>query len=150
MKRVLIRLVLATLPMLPFAARSQSSSTVTLQSLRDQHRVLLVFANGDNALAEKQLTVAADHADGFKERDLLLVGLSGNRPGVPTAMLSAADDAAARRHFHVDAGQFTVILIGKDGGEKLRSHQAIAWNKLESTIDAMPMRQDEARQHQQN
>ena len=118
---------------------------VTLQAMRDHQRVLLIFSNGNNQLAEAQLNVAARHVDGFQQRDLLLVGLTGSNAAVPTAELSAADDAAARRQFAIKPDQFTVILIGKDGGEKLRSHQPISWEKLQGTIDAMPMRQDEIR-----
>ena len=128
--------------MIPLAGNSQPA-TVTLQALRDRQRALLVFANGNNQLAEAQLTIAAAHADGFRERDLLLVGLTGSNQAVPTALLSGSGDMAARTRFNVKPGEFTVILIGKDGGEKLRSHQPIAWEKLQSTIDAMPMRQDE-------
>lgn len=117
----------------------------TLADLRDRKRVLLVFSNGDNALAEAQLNTAATNANGFRERDLILVGLEGSTPNVPTALLTAQDDAAARRRFHIAQGQFTVILLGKDGGEKLRSHQPIPWDKLQSTIDSMPMRQEELR-----
>ena len=131
--------------MLPNNGASQRTANVTIESMRDHQRALLVFDNGNNQLAESQLTIAADNIDGFKQRDLLLVGIRGSNPAVPTAMLSATDDAAARQRFHVAPGQFTVILIGKDGGEKLRSHQPISWNKLQSTIDAMPMRQDEMR-----
>ncbi|MDB5967125.1 MAG: hypothetical protein JWQ72_3625 [Polaromonas sp.] len=117
----------------------------TLEALRDHQRVLLVFGNGDNGLAETQLNIAATHAQGFRERDLTLLGLQGSTPNVPTALLSAQDDATARRRFHIAQGQFTVLLIGKDGGEKLRSNQPISWDKLQATIDSMPMRQDELR-----
>ncbi len=144
MKHVLFTLVLTSALLMPMHGKSQGS-TVTLQSLRNHSRVLLVFDNGDNRLAEQQLIVAADHIDGFKARDLLLAGISGSNAAVPAAKLSATDDAAERKRFHVRPDQFTVILIGKDGGEKLRSHQPISWQKLQSTIDAMPMRQTEMR-----
>ena len=126
---------------MPIQAISQGS-TVTLESLRDRQRILLVFANGDNELAQAQLAVAANHAVGFRERDLVLAGIKGTDPAAPTVMLSAAGDRAAHSRFHVKAGEFTVVLLGKDGGEKLRSHQPISWETLQSTI-AMPMRQDE-------
>ncbi len=116
---------------------------VTLESLRDHNRVLLVFSSGNSKPAEEQLTIAAEHVDGFRERGLVLAGISGSDPAVPSVTLSAAEDAAVRERFHVQAGQFTVLLIGKDGGEKLRSHQPISWKTLQSTIDAMPMRQEE-------
>ncbi len=59
--------------------------------------------------------------------------------------MSPDEQAAARRRFHVRPNDFTVILIGKDGGEKLRSHQPVSLDILRSTIDAMPMRQEEMR-----
>ena len=136
-------LVLSTVLIPAKPAMAAPPGRVTLPSLRDHQRVLLVFTNGDNQLSEAQLTVAADHVDGFRQRDLLLVGLSGTNDAVPTAMLSSADDTAARKRFGVRSGQFTAILIGKDGGEKLRSHQPISWDTLQKTIDAMPMRQGE-------
>lgn len=118
-------------------------TTTTLESLRNNKRVLLVFSNGDNRLAETQLDVAAKHVDGFRDRDLLLAGLAGSNPAVPTTLLSPTADIAARKRFHVKLGEFTVLLLGKDGGEKLRSNKPILWEKLQSTIDAMPMRKDE-------
>ena len=128
--------------MIPMVSAAQPAR-VTLQTMRDHQRVLLVFSNGNNQPAEAQLNVAASHIDGFRERDLLLVGLVGSNEAVPSALLSAPDDAAARKRFTIKPGEFTVILIGKDGGEKLRSHQPISWEKLQSTIDSMPMRKDE-------
>lgn len=127
---------------MPLTGNAQPSR-LTLRAMRDHQRALLVFSNGNNQLAEAQLNIAATHVDGFRDRDLLLVGLAGSNDAVPSALLSAPDDAAARKRFDIKPGEFTVILIGKDGGEKLRSHQPISWEKLQSTIDAMPMRQDE-------
>lgn len=138
-----IAVLLGMLGMAATPAPSQTKTT-TLEALHNK-RVLLVFSNGDNQLAETQLTVAAGHIDGFHERDLVLVGLVGNDPAVPATLLSAPADSAARKRFHITSGEFTVILIGKDGGEKMRSHQPIPWKTLESSIDAMPMRRDEMR-----
>lgn len=142
MKRLLVActLLLLTAPVL-----NAQPKHLTLKDERGRDRVLLVFSNGNNQLAEAQLNVAAEHISDFKQRDLVLVGIQGSNPDVPTALLAPADDAPARKRFHVRPDQFTVILLGKDGGEKLRSHQPIEWEKLQSTIDAMPMRQDEMR-----
>ena len=126
-------------------AGNAQPARVTMQGMRDHQRALLVFGNGDNRLAEAQLEVAASHVDGFRERDLLLVGLVGSNEAVPSALLSPSDDAAARKRFGIEPSGFTVLLIGKDGGEKLRSHQPIPWETLQSTIDSMPMRRDEIR-----
>jgi hypothetical protein len=141
MRRLVPALLFTTAAAIPTA----HAQRVTLDSLRDRQRALVVFSNGNNALAEQQLKIAADHAADFRERDLVLVGLEGTDPSVPTAMLTPAAEEQARKRFHTDPQQFTVILIGKDGGEKLRSHQPVPWTKLQSTIDAMPMRQQEMR-----
>lgn len=130
---------------LNISAGTQVQGT-TLSSLRNQKRVLLVFANGDNREAEAQLTVAAGHAEGFRERDLVLAGIAGTNPAVPTVTLTPKEEARAGQRFHVRHGEFTVVLLGKDGGEKLRSHAAVSWESLQGTIDAMPMRKDEMRQ----
>ncbi|NYD89522.1 DUF4174 domain-containing protein [Sphingomonas melonis] len=56
--------------------------------------------------------------------------------------VSGADDGAAalRKRYRLPAGGFVAILIGKDGGEKLRSAKPILPEVLAGTIDAMPMR----------
>ena len=49
--------------------------------------------------------------------------------------------------YKVKKEAFVLILIGKDGGEKMRKEQPIQAATLFSTIDAMPMRQAEMRNH---
>lgn len=129
---------------LPGFAQSQQRTT-TLAALRDRNRVLLVFEGGDAQMGQRQRETVMQHAAEFRERDLVLVGLHGNQDTVPAAKLSACDDAAARARFQIEPGTFVVMLLGKDGGEKLRSHAPIAWETLQQTIDAMPMRRSEAR-----
>lgn len=143
MKALLPSFLLGVCAALPATAAAQASSA-TLASLRDHQRVLLVFDNGNNQQAEAQLNVAATHVADFHERDLVLAGIQGSDPAVPTVTLATGEDLAARQRFHISPNTFTVLLIGKDGGEKLRSHTAISWDKLKRTIDSMPMRQQEA------
>ena len=51
-----------------------------------------------------------------------------------------------RSQYGVDPETFVVILVGKDGGEKLRSTEVVRLEKLYGTIDAMPMRRREMRE----
>jgi hypothetical protein len=48
-----------------------------------------------------------------------------------------------RHHFKVEPAEFLVILIGKDGGEKLNSRTPVPVDQLERLIDSMPMRERE-------
>ena len=57
--------------------------------------------------------------------------------------LTSADAQSARQRFGVEPGDFLVILLGKDGGEKIRSNKPVTLEMLTEIIDAMPMRQDE-------
>ena len=84
----------------------------------------------------------------MNDRQVLTIELvAGSEPEPPgslnTGTLPREAAAAARLRFHIAPDAFVVILLGKDGGEKLRSDQPIAYEALRDTIDAMPMRQKE-------
>jgi hypothetical protein len=103
--------------------------------MRWDRRVLIVAAPSpqDPELAE-QRRILDNWATKRDERDLTIVEI------IVDQVRGAGDSAPAlRRKFRLPT-TFTAILIGKDGGEKLRSEQPFPAAVLERTIDAMPMR----------
>ena len=139
------------------AFSAQGPPTVTLSTLRDTHRPLLVFTPRTTPEFLIQIRALAAGANDLHPRNVIVVPMllhDDNKPWGVTFKLddigamSAADQDAARKRFHIAPNAFTVILIGKDGGEKLRSTTPLSLDTLHSTIDAMPMRQDEMRQPQ--
>ncbi len=62
--------------------------------------------------------------------------------------LSATDTRYLTQRLGVAPGGFAVLLLGKDGGVKRRETQPVVPASLFSTIDAMPMRQQETRRPQ--
>jgi len=123
----------------------------TLRAMRDCYRPVLVFAPGldDPQLVEQFNRLKAAPID-LKSRDVLYVpivpeGHNQPIPGsrVPTARLSEDELAAMRHHFKVEPDEFLVILIGKDGEEKLSSRSPVPVERLKSLIDSMPMRKSE-------
>lgn len=92
-------------------------------------RTILLFADkpSQNALKQQERILMADKA-GLQQRDI-------------EVMIYDVKSAAAKNN-HIRSG-FTVLLIGKDNGEKLRSHQPVTTKKLFGLIDAMPMRKEE-------
>jgi hypothetical protein len=48
------------------------------------------------------------------------------------------DQVFARRRFHVAPADFTVILVGKDGQELLRSSEPIRFDQLRAAIERIP------------
>lgn len=129
--------------LLPVLARGQTSPT-TLVALRDNFRPLLIFAGSpDDPSLLAQLHRLKDSAPDLHERQILVIAVPFHNPAPTDVSLSATDATDARRRFGIAPADFTVILLGKDGGEKLRSSKPIAPSKLRDTVDSMPMRQEE-------
>ena len=110
----------------------------TVAQLRWDRRVLLVTAPlADDPAAVTQRRIFAEIASSGDDRDLVLVEVIGN------AVHGAGDTAdGVRRSYKLPSDRFTVILIGKDGGEKRRSTTPMSVVTLTGTIDAMPMRRN--------
>jgi hypothetical protein len=129
----------------------------TLRAMRDCYRPLLVFAPAlDNPLLVEEFNQLKAHAAELKSRNLLYVpivpeGHNQPIPGsrVPTARLSEDELAAMRHRFKVESADFLVILIGKDGGEKLSSSTPVPVDKLEQTIDSMARHKSEIQKEPQ-
>lgn len=129
---------------------AQSSPRKTTPLL-DNMRPLYVFTPSiSDSRAAEQLSALHENKIEADERQLVVVLEDQSQtlatlPQDPVLRLTPqdSDQAAARHRFKVSRGDFTVILAGKDGGEKLRSHQPIPFARLRETIDSMPMRQQE-------
>jgi Domain of unknown function (DUF4174) len=129
----------------------------TLRAMRNCYRALLVFApamNDPHML--EQFNQLKGHAAELKSRDLLYVPIvpEGHNQPIPgskihTASLSEDELAAMRHHFKVEPAEFLVILIGKDGGEKLNSRTPVPLDQLKQRIDSMPTRKTEMHQASQ-
>ena len=99
-------------------------------------RKILIFGKQDQpALVDEQLKMLDKAAAGVKERDLQVTVVGSSDP--------------REKKFKVKPGQFTVLLIGKDGGEKHRANQPVPAAEFFAMIDAMPMRQQEMRSKDQ-
>jgi hypothetical protein len=97
-----------------------------------QHRLVIVIGRPDDPLFVRQNEDLAQKSAALKERDVVVQTL-------------APDDARhARPELRVPPqAAFEVLLIGKDGGVKLRSDKPVAASEIAALIDTMPMRQQE-------
>ncbi len=142
--------------MAAFLFLMQQQQTCKLASLVDTRRVLVVFAPADHDVRfQQQIALLANHAADMKDRDLVLVVNlidPGPRPSRETLRARPAPYAfdqetlATRQRFHIQPNEFAVLLLGKDGEEKMRSQAPLPMARINRTIDAMPMRQEEMRQ----
>lgn len=124
------------------------STTAVAAELGDylwKQRPLLIFAPSDNdpRLTETRRRIEATRCD-FIDRDMVL-GIVVTE-GISTLDGQPVDtDESARlaRKYGVGADAFTVLLIGKDGGEKLRATDVPELQWIYDLIDGMPMRRSE-------
>lgn len=109
-------------------------SSIIFQTITDpwaNHRMVLVFGNNP-MLVQQQLAALQKDSSGLTERDLIVKQV---KPG-----------ESLYQTYHIIPNEpFTVILIGKDGGEKFRSSSILFTSRLFAMVDAMPMRQAEIR-----
>ena len=107
-----------------------------------QRRPLLVFAptESDPRLVETVRSVEASRCD-FADRDMVLGRIVSD--GTSTLDGHIVDAGQAKRlmsEFGIGANKFSVVLIGKDGGEKLRVNAVPDLQAIYDVIDGMPMR----------
>ena len=152
MRSSLAAAVRAATAALVLAAPALAQDADPLAPYRGDYRPLLVFSPP----ADPRLMIQSDALDavhaGLVERDqvvLIMVGTGARtiemRGGAVTQG-AAPDNEALRARFGVKAEEFAVILVGKDGGEKLRTDEVLSPIRLFATIDAMPMRRREMRE----
>jgi len=107
-----------------------------------QRRPLLLFApaESDPRLVETMRRIEASRCD-FVDRDMVLGRIVAE--GTSTLGGHVVDADQARRlmsEFGIGSDTFSVVLIGKDGAEKLRVADVPDLQAIYAVIDGMPMR----------
>lgn len=108
---------------------------------------MVVFSpSADDARARTLDANLADRACDLTDRDITVarVPKSGS-VRIGSATLEPPATARLRRHYRVGPADFLVVLIGKDGGEKLRVGAVPSLDDVFAVIDSMPMRIAEMR-----
>ncbi len=127
------------------ATSTQPEVTFNLSDQQWQHRILLIFAPSEQSpLYQQQQQAWQSRSEDMQERDLKWVEVLAN--GISRVDGQPMADASAdrlRNQFGIAPEDFAVILVGKDGTEKQRFSQPVDLSEIFSTIDAMPMRQQE-------
>ena len=130
----------AVLPLLSLAALLLPLMALAGGDLPQHHgknRVLLIFASSRNDPRWRTQNARLQNgAAAFQDRDLVRQDdLEGEGP----------HRAALRKRYGVKAGEFRVLLIGKDGHVASASSAPISLRSLTAQIDQMPMRREEMR-----
>lgn len=125
---------------------SLAGPAMAMSAYKWKNRPLVVFAasEGDPALARQRSIVSAVRP-AFQDRAIVVVYVIGDKVSTDMGPGPAIGADELRKRFGVGRAAFRVLLVGKDGGVKLSSEAPIAASTLFSTIDAMPMRRQEAK-----
>ena len=130
----------------PGSASPCEGRDVSLDQFRWNNRILVIFA-GDSTqdTYRDQMDLLKSHNDGVLDRDLVIFSIFDNH----CSLLGdeTISDASAReiRKKLSPVTSYSIYLIGKDGGVKLKKDQILEVGELFSVIDSMPMRQREMR-----
>ncbi len=140
------RLTLFILFILPLSLMAQNP----LQAHKWQDRVIILFAPyPEQDDLQAQLDRFEEEAQGMRDRKLVVYRLFPDKGFDPEGMsLDSRTVGQLRERFSLSAEGFTMLLLGLDGGEKLRRNDPVATRDLFNLIDSMPMRQAEMRRRQ--
>jgi len=118
---------------------------VDLSADKWKNRLLILFASSEEE--EAYLTLKKEivlQGKEIRDRDLLIFHvLEKGESRLGTERLRSGQALSLKKHLSVPPGQFVIILVGKDGGEKLRQDRLVELKEVFRIIDAMPMRQQE-------
>ncbi len=130
---------------------SSGDAALDLSQYKWKNRLLFVFAPHSNHASLIDLRDAISvQKEEILDRDLIVFQIY--ETGSSFKDMSEIDHEMAeelRRNFRVAPGLLTVILVGKDGGVKLRQNEQVNIKQIFLLIDSMPMRREEIRQKNQ-
>lgn len=107
-----------------------------------KNRVILILSE-DNAAFQRQMLAFKANEKGMSERSLIVYHLKPEeyQQVIPKSEIQKSINLFEK---YTQANTpFEVILIGLDGGVKLRQKDFLSCEKLFATIDSMPMRSAE-------
>lgn len=118
-----------------------------LGPLQWDHRPVVVFApSADDRRLVRQTALLTEAARSLRDRDMAVYLVADGTVRAIRGPQLGADATALRSHYRAGQGHFTVILVGKDGGEKFRAERVVEPDELFALIDTMPMRRREMRE----
>ena len=131
-----------------FAGEEAVPMNFDFEQFKWKKRLLLVFApDSSHPLFESLQRDLSTRKHEVDDRDLVIFKILG--VGMSTMGDSELDPhtaASLRERFDISPKAFSLMLVGKDGGIKLRRNDPVNLEEIFRLIDSMLMRQGEMRQ----
>lgn len=124
----------------------------SLKTHQWKERLVLLIANDqENKSLQKQLAIFRTDQEGVKERKLFIYQITpGKYKNGITPNTNWEESSTLFKEFRKLNSDFEIILIGLDGGIKLRQEETISNKELFALIDGMPMRRAEIRKNKKS
>jgi hypothetical protein len=134
------------LALLVSLATCSAQNVHPLVELQGTSRVLIVFApDSSSAGFKRQLELIEHHGYELTERNTVVmpVSLANAATADPFAgenlpLSTSSDQADARIRFHIQPGEFVVVLLNLDGSEQGRYAAPLDIHELTAKLDSMP------------
>lgn len=133
MKRILIASLIAL----------SSSQVFAMDSLKEfawKNRVVLVFGSAADQTLLQQIEILKRQKVELDERDMVVIRVSDGEARAVYGDARALKSADLRTDADIKNDGFQVVLVGMDGGIKLRSEKVVSDVEMFNLIDRMPMR----------
>lgn len=125
---------------------SEPTTISSMDAFTWRNRPVLVFApQAGHSLLVAQRAAIAGRSDGMRDRDIVVIEVAGDSVTIDGKNAPNLSAGELRTRYRLRPTDAAALLVGKDGGVKLRESHALSVQTLFETIDAMPMRRHEMR-----
>jgi len=126
------------------ASVSISAQELSSHQWKDRLVIILTTENS-KSLHQEQIKIFQDNLDGLEERKLVIYSVMPDQYKKGIDAESWINSTRLNDRYRQEGKEFEVLLLGLDGGVKLRQSEILSIEKLFAIIDAMPMRRNELR-----
>jgi hypothetical protein len=124
-----------------FSLFESNMEDITLEDLKWKNRIVILF---DDQANNKVFNFEHLEED-FKERKLVYFIVGEKFQSNSNFLFSSEYQKVLKSRYQIRSSDKSWVLIGLDGGAKVKKEGDLDWEFILRTIDAMPMRQSEIR-----
>jgi hypothetical protein len=130
-------------------AQSNDAIQTSPSDFQWENRILVLIGNQESdSLVKQQVSALMGTEEGFRDRDLKTFFVFRNdKSRLDDTPLHPSSVKEILKQYGSDQPEFRILLIGKDGGVKLRQDNPVTVEDIFGLIDSMPMRQREMRRN---
>ncbi len=121
------------------ATAMEGSAMESLSQYTWKNRVLVLFGEGSDPKLVKQVDILKRETANLADRDMVVLQVTKDKVVPVYGNAPAAQQDQLRSELKASEA-FELVLVGKDGGVKLRSKDVVTTTDVFDLIDRMPMR----------